>query len=227
MSKNELPTQSRIRNLFHRHQSSRQTSPSRSNQSGNRPHEASAGAGSLAIPAISPLPQTTATTQAGASRSPYGPDRLWDQAYDDLKKTESRLLELYEAILSCKLKDAKNGKNLIEQDLSKRDVQMDDLVKIGLKQTEKLGKAKKDVGIAIDIVLSVKDAIGGALQPVPIAALAWTGVCVALQVRSWYFSSFCFVYIVLFVYVTKFSLCCYFESHWQFLQIPREMGGNE
>jgi hypothetical protein len=59
---------------------------------------------------------------------------------------------------------------------------MDDLLKTGLKQTEKLAKIEKNFGVAIGIVLSIKDAIGGALQPVPVAALAWTGVCVALQV---------------------------------------------
>lgn len=58
---------------------------------------------------------------------------------------------------------------------------MDNLLQLGLKATEKLAKTEKNICVAINIVLSLKDAIGGALQPVPVAALAWTGVCVALQ----------------------------------------------
>jgi hypothetical protein len=46
---------------------------------------------------------------------------------------------------------------------------------------QKLAKIEKNNGDAINIALSVKEAIGSALQAVPIAALAWTGVCVALQ----------------------------------------------
>jgi len=58
---------------------------------------------------------------------------------------------------------------------------MDSLLNTGLDKTEKLAKVKKNIGDAINIVLSIKEAIGSGLQAVPIAALAWTGVCVALQ----------------------------------------------
>jgi hypothetical protein len=56
-----------------------------------------------------------------------------------------------------------------------------DRLNTGLNKTEKLAKAEKNIGDAINIVLSIKEAIGTALYTVPIAALAWTGVCVALQ----------------------------------------------
>lgn len=59
---------------------------------------------------------------------------------------------------------------------------MDGLLKTGLDRTAKLANVENNFSVAMDIVLSVKEAIGSALQPIPIAALAWTGVCVALQV---------------------------------------------
>jgi hypothetical protein len=55
------------------------------------------------------------------------------------------------------------------------------LLNTGLDKTEKLAKVENNIGDAINIVLSIKKAIGSGLQAVPIAALAWAGVCVALQ----------------------------------------------
>jgi N-terminal domain of NWD NACHT-NTPase len=59
---------------------------------------------------------------------------------------------------------------------------MEDLLNTGLDNTAKQAKAAKKIGDAMKIVLSVKEAIGSGLQAVPIAALTWTGICVALEV---------------------------------------------
>lgn len=59
--------------------------------------------------------------------------------------------------------------------------QMDRLLNTRLDKISKLRDVEKIIGNAIYIVLSVKEAIGSALQSVPIAALAWIGVWVALQ----------------------------------------------
>jgi hypothetical protein len=87
-------------------------------------------------------------------------------------------------ILSNELDDSsKEAKeNVIEQrDPVKTRSQMDRLLNAGLDKTQKLAKVEKNIGDVINIVHSVKEAIGGALHAVPIAALGWTGVCVALQ----------------------------------------------
>jgi hypothetical protein len=120
------------------------------------------------------------------------PEQLWDQAYDDLKhdESESKLFDLYESILSCRLDGSKGAKgNVIEQNRMKRRSQMDWLLGKGLDKTAMLVHVEKNIGDAINIVLSVKEAIGSALQAVPIAALAWTGVCVALQASALRYST--------------------------------------
>jgi hypothetical protein len=95
------------------------------------------------------------------------------------------LFELYETILSRDLDSSEGAKgNVIEQNRTKRRSQMDRLLNTGLDKTAKLGHVEKNIGDAINIVLSVKEAIGSALQAVPMAAVAWTGVCVALQASS-------------------------------------------
>ena len=110
------------------------------------------------------------------------PEQLWDQAYDGLKHDEPKLFELYETILSRDLEGVKG--NVIEQNRTKRRSQMDRLLNTGLEKTARLVHVEKNIGDAINIVLSVKAAVGSALQTVPIAAVAWTGVCVALQASS-------------------------------------------
>jgi N-terminal domain of NWD NACHT-NTPase len=139
--------------------------------------------------AIAPPAPTASCAQATPSLTvdpspPNQPEQLWDQAYDDLKADEPKLVELYETILSTELDgSSKEDKaNVIEQtDQTKRLFQMGSLLNTGLDKIEKLSKVKKNIGDAINIVLSVKEAIGNGLQAVPIAALAWAGVCVALQ----------------------------------------------
>ena len=142
----------------------------------------------LAPPAAPPALTTSraqASPSAAVEPTPISkPEDLWDRAYDDIKADDPKLLDLYETILSHELSDSsiEAKGNLIETESAKRRSQMDALLNTGLDKTKKLANVDKNVGVAINIILSVKDAIGSALQPIPIAALAWTGVCVALQV---------------------------------------------
>jgi hypothetical protein len=165
------------------------SSPGQSASSVQQPATTLSAEHPLLAPAIAPLAPTTSRAQAVPSVTvdpwpPSLPEQLWDQAYDDLKADEPTLVELYETILSHELDSSSKGTkgNVIEQtDQPKRRSQMDRLLNTGLDKTKKLAKVEKNIGDAINIVLSVKEAIGSALQAVPIAALAWTGVCVALQ----------------------------------------------
>jgi N-terminal domain of NWD NACHT-NTPase len=116
-------------------------------------------------------------------------ERLWDRAYDDLKADESALVTAYEEILSRELdRNASQSpipepqKNVIEVDSGKRRLQMGLLVQVGLKKTEGTAKVKQGIRETVNVILSAKEIIGSAVQTVPQAALAWTGVCFALQV---------------------------------------------
>jgi len=73
--------------------------------------------------------------------------------------------------------------NYIEQrDKGKRWSQMELLIQAGLKKIERESEMKQTVGAALQGLLSLKDLIGSALETIPQAALAWTGVCFAMQV---------------------------------------------
>jgi N-terminal domain of NWD NACHT-NTPase len=130
-----------------------------------------------------PVVPATPSKSSAQTEPTIQPEQLWDQAYDDLKRDEPKLFDFYETILSHDLDSSKGAKgNIIEQtDRMKRRSQMEDLLNTGLDNTAKLAKAEKKIGDAMKIVLSVKEAIGSGLQAVPIAALAWAGICVALE----------------------------------------------
>lgn len=61
---------------------------------------------------------------------------------------------------------------------------MERLVQARLEKTEREDRVKGAAGEVMQGILSVKDAISLRLQAVPQAAIAWTGVCFALQVES-------------------------------------------
>jgi hypothetical protein len=61
---------------------------------------------------------------------------------------------------------------------------MEQLVHTGLDKTAREAKMKEGLGYTMDTVLSLRDTISFAIQAMPQAALAWTGVCTALEVSS-------------------------------------------
>ena len=142
------------------------------------------------IPQPASSDQLVTTSNTVASDPPSLPEQLWDRAYDELKANESKLVGVYEKILSLELKEGDSSSvtsglydNTIEQTkLTLRRSQMRQLIQAGLKKTEKEAKVKRGIGNAMEVVNSAKDIIGSAIQTVPQAALAWTGVCFALQI---------------------------------------------
>lgn len=139
------------------------------------------------------LPAAPATNSADIE-APTGADgttaslpiQLWDRAYDDLKREEPKLVDAYEKILSRQLQDGpgsivpESQPNTIAQDDSdRRRRQMTQLINASLVKTEREAKEKVGLDVAVD-VLSARSAI----QAEPQAALAWTGICIVLEVRS-------------------------------------------
>ncbi|KAN0071270.1 WD40-repeat-containing domain protein [Elaphomyces granulatus] len=139
------------------------------------------------------LSQTALSTTASASPTGSLPEQLWDKAYNELKddRDHGQLLLGYEKILSQELDgvdwDTISESQLVETMIEEknpveRKSQMTRLVQAGLEKTETEANVKKGAGEAIQVVLSAKDMIGSVINDVPQAALAWTGVCLALQI---------------------------------------------
>jgi hypothetical protein len=147
--------------------------------------------GSLAVPCTEDTrvdPRSQSRDMTSHQTSADENMKFWDEAYDKLKEQDPELTRAYEKILSHDYGlgiDAKAAdENLIEQnDWAKRRMQMDRILEKVLDKTMKPNGVGQKFEDAISVVLSLKDAIGFGLQPVPIAALAWTGACMGLQVN--------------------------------------------
>jgi N-terminal domain of NWD NACHT-NTPase len=139
----------------------------------------------------STIPHTSAAPDPAVS-SPSLPERLWNQAYDQAKAGDSSTVDTYETILSARLSqkhadpadpaDLSSQQNEIEQNPEKRWIQMRRLVQDGLHRTEKEANVKQGMEDGIQAAMAVKEVVDKAIQAAPEAALAWVGVCFALEV---------------------------------------------
>ncbi|KAK4220533.1 NACHT domain-containing protein [Podospora fimiseda] len=119
------------------------------------------------------------------------PVQLWDRAYDYFKRENMDLVDSYEKILSQQLQEGLGSKvpksqlNIIAQDEpERRRHQMIQLIHSGLDKIESEAKLKDNLKVPVDVILSAKNIISSAIQAVPQAALAWSGICVALEVLA-------------------------------------------
>lgn len=126
---------------------------------------------------------------------PSLPERLWNGAYDRAKTSNLSIVSDYEKILSTRLRgqDADGSdpqhwaglasqKNEIAQNADERRVQMQQLVQHGLHKTEKDAGAKQGIEDGIQAAMVLKEIVDKAVQASPEAAIAWVGVCFALEV---------------------------------------------
>ncbi|KAM9874789.1 nwd1 protein [Verticillium dahliae] len=135
-------------------------------------------------PATSPRPSALSETSVTSLQ-----ERLWNQAYDGLKTDEPGIVEAYEKVLSAELRDGEStgntaAENQIEAVSRGRSHQMERLVQAGLQRTEKDAAVKQKIHDGIQVASPVKALIGKAVQAAPEAAIAWVGVCFALEILS-------------------------------------------
>nr|XP_036586261.1 uncharacterized protein CTRU02_03646 [Colletotrichum truncatum]KAF6796668.1 hypothetical protein CTRU02_03646 [Colletotrichum truncatum] len=145
---------------------------------------------SVPIAQPSAVPQTSAAPQTSTSTTSLK-ERLWNQAYDELKLSESDVVEAYEKLLSDELlgdnppptataADGHSNKPPSEE----RWRLMERLVQAGLQKIEKEAATKQKISEGIRIISPLKDVIGKAMQAAPQAAVAWVGVSFALELLA-------------------------------------------
>jgi hypothetical protein len=140
-------------------------------------------------PTSQPPPSPPTSTDAETSPLPSLPERIWNQAYDELKENEPKLVEAYEKILSVKLNQNdpssvawESTGNKIEGTREARCRQMQKLVQDGLDCTQKEASIKGRIDEGLQIIQQMKGIVDKAIQAAPEAAIAWVGVCLGLEV---------------------------------------------
>ncbi|KAH6988601.1 hypothetical protein EDB80DRAFT_172177 [Ilyonectria destructans] len=146
-------------------------------------------------PSPSPTPQPTPSppisTDSNTSPLPSLQERLWNQAYDELKAGEPKLVEAYERILSAELcrndstsVASRPTENEIGRSRDTRRHQMQQLVQAGLDRTQKQASIKRGIDEGLQAVQAVRGIVDKAVHAAPEAAVAWVGVCLGLEILS-------------------------------------------
>ncbi|KAH7189691.1 uncharacterized protein B0J16DRAFT_397650 [Fusarium flagelliforme] len=140
-------------------------------------------------PTFQPTPSPPTSTDSETSPLPSLQEQLWNQAYDELKASEPKLVEAYEKILSVGLHRNdpssvtwESAENEIEGTRKTRCRQMQQLVKAGLDRTQKQASIKQGINEGLQAVQVVRGIVDKAVQAAPEAAIAWVGVCLGLEV---------------------------------------------
>ena len=142
-----------------------------------------AATGAVVGPSGTPPQTAEPGSEQDTAHSPsQSADQMWDKAYDRARDDERELVGCYEKILSLELGDPAADPKPIPTNATARRQHMDRLLDAGLKRTERFAKANEDINNVLEIILSVKGAVGDVLKPVPVAAVAWAGITVALDV---------------------------------------------
>lgn len=127
--------------------------------------------------------------------------RLWREAYDEVKKTNPKLVDAYESILSANWRDVQqpdsdpSGPPLepVGDDLSDnpevRRRQMHELIQDGLNRTERQASVMEHLSEATEFLRSVGDIVQAAVSGSSEAALAWVPVSMGLEVCRFPFVS--------------------------------------
>jgi hypothetical protein len=108
-------------------------------------------------------------------------EQLWFQAYDKIMEEDRSLVKEFEKALSRQLNTSSRiaSEIIIEPG---REVEIRQLIRTGLERTEKEARLKKGISDTLTIILKAKSMVDSATQAIPYAALAWSGVCLALEV---------------------------------------------
>ncbi|TFB00416.1 hypothetical protein CCMA1212_007911 [Trichoderma ghanense] len=139
------------------------------------------------LPAVSPpaeLSTLTAITQTDdEGKVASCPQELWDEAYDQLKTEETKLLQVYEVILTNTLND-QNGVNVnsIKANGDERRAQLLLVIEAAQKKMHTEARVKETMGEGMKIVNSVRYIITAAVQAAPQAALPWSLVTMSLDI---------------------------------------------
>ncbi|KAH7187792.1 NACHT domain-containing protein [Fusarium oxysporum] len=140
-------------------------------------------------PTSQPSPPTS--TDSDTPPLPSLQERLWNQAYDELKASEPKLVEAYEQILSAELcrndsasVASRPTKNEIGMTPKTRYRQMQQLVQEGLDRTQRAASIKRGIDEGLQAVQAVRGIVDKAVHAAPEAAVAWVGVCFGLEILS-------------------------------------------
>ena len=149
---------------------------------------ADTGAGTY-TPSVARTELKNTTSDSKTVLDPVPPSDLWDEAYEALRETDSKLVERYEETIVRIDQEVPHlgpiGSVARQEQLSALITRRLDSIEKDKKSLVVAGKSfvlQEQVNRVVRIVMFAKDFVSSAVSAEPHAALAWTGVCMLLPV---------------------------------------------
>ncbi|KIL84644.1 nacht and wd domain protein [Fusarium avenaceum] len=114
-------------------------------------------------------------------------ERLWNQAYANLKDDETTTVEVYESFLLQRSEELEPRPMTSPDDqttalLLKNPDHMEKLVNVGLERSQRIARAKKNIEEFVRVAEPVKEVMKVVVQAAPQATIAWSCISFALEV---------------------------------------------
>ncbi|KFA81663.1 hypothetical protein S40288_09150 [Stachybotrys chartarum IBT 40288] len=124
-----------------------------------------------------PLPSPTTSKDINTRTPPNLQERIWNQAYDNLKESEPKVVDAFERILSAELQPNESH-------------QMQQLVQNGLERTKKVATVKRGTDEGLQAVQAVRGIVNSAMvsNPITEANSNRQGIIYILSRVEWYWA---------------------------------------
>ncbi|KAH7186864.1 hypothetical protein DER44DRAFT_184096 [Fusarium oxysporum] len=116
-------------------------------------------------------------------------EQIWNQAYDELKRNEPKIVEAFEKIVFAELCGHETSPEFAERtgkevmsDQTSRSHKMRQLIQDGLGRTKKEGSIKQGIDEGLQAVHTVRGTMDRAVHAAPEAAVAWAAAYLGLEI---------------------------------------------
>lgn len=139
-------------------------------------------------PEIAYLPATSMLASADASATLSNlHERLWNRAYEELKESDPKVVEVYETVLRGLVNTSSGPLGSTEghngNASGTRCQQLQQLVRSGLDRTWREAAMKRGFENSLQVVQTLHELVEKALRTAPQVAFAWLGISIGLEVK--------------------------------------------
>lgn len=108
-------------------------------------------------------------------------EKIWNQAYDDARTIEPKLVERFEKLVFAELHRNEISAEFVDRtEIGSH--QMREFVQDGLDRTKKEASFKQGIDDGLEVVRAVRGIMDRAVQVAPEAAVVWAAVCLGIEV---------------------------------------------
>lgn len=127
-------------------------------------------------------------TEPEPSPLPSLQEKIWNQAYDDARTIEPKLVERFEKLVFAELHRNETSAEFVDRTENEMKTnrkvgshQMRQFVQDGLDRTKKEASFKQGLDDGLEVVRAVRGIMDRAVHAAPEAAVVWAAVCLGIE----------------------------------------------